>query len=64
MDIQDKTLDEFIDIYEGSTGERLERSEASHLLRKLLQLYRLLLSPLPPDDGPQEAPLEAPLGEV
>jgi hypothetical protein len=43
MNISDKRIDEFIDIYEHVHGERLSHGEARIVAGKLVMLYRLLL---------------------
>jgi flagellin-specific chaperone FliS len=47
MTIDDRSVDEFIDIYEDEFGERLTRKQASEIADRLITLYRLLVRKVP-----------------
>lgn len=55
MAISEESLDEFIDIYERTEGERLERESARDIATNLVNLYRLIMRP-PPNEQAQTAP--------
>ena len=50
MLISDERIDEFIRLYEQALGDRLSRAEARAITTKLINLYRLILQPLPSDE--------------
>ena len=48
MHIHDNALDRFIAIYERKFDEPITRDEAAVMARRLVNMYRLFLRPLPP----------------
>ena len=48
MHIQENALDRFIAIYERKFEEPITRDEAAVMARRLVNMYRLFLRPLPP----------------
>lgn len=54
MAVSEASLDEFIDIYERTEGERLPREEAREIANNLVNLYRLIMRP-PPNEQAQTA---------
>jgi hypothetical protein len=47
MKFSDATIAEFISAYERVFGEGLTSAEATQMLRRMVNLYRVLLRPLP-----------------
>ena len=47
MKFSDATISEFISAYERVFGEVLTPEEATQMLRRMVNLYRVLLRPLP-----------------
>ena len=47
MAISDESLDEFIDLYANEFGEHLSRAEARPIATNLVNLYRMVMQPLP-----------------
>jgi hypothetical protein len=54
----DEAINRFIAIYERKFNEPLKRDEATVMARRLVNMYRLFLRPLPPEvlEGTAEAP--------
>ena len=52
MIIPDDRLDDFIDRYERAYGERLSRENARPIATRVLDVYRLILQPLPAEPHP------------
>lgn len=57
MKFDDATITEFISLYEEKFGERLTDTEATAIFRRLVHLYRVLLRPLPPEEGTTTQPV-------
>jgi hypothetical protein len=55
----DQQLDEFIGLYQATFDEEISRGEAQIMLGKLVRLYGLLRSPLPPATPPSDRPFDA-----
>ncbi len=49
--VSERNLREFMEAYREEFDEELSPGEASVMLTQLVQLYRLLMQPLPPDKG-------------
>jgi len=61
MAVSEKSLDDFIEIYERVEGERLEREEAREIANRLVGIYRLVLSePIPSPDAQHAEPVAPP----
>ena len=52
MPISNDRIDEFIQRYERAFGDRISREEARTMAAKLVNLYRLILQPLPDETMP------------
>ena len=51
MEFTEAAIDEFIAIYERRFNEPISRDDAIDMARRLVNLYRLFLRPLPKPDG-------------
>jgi hypothetical protein len=60
MSFSDKAIDEFIEIYQRNFGETISRGDADEMARRLTNMYRLFLRPLP--EKKEQAP-EAEAGQ-
>ncbi|MEK7538469.1 MAG: hypothetical protein AAB552_01370 [Patescibacteria group bacterium] len=49
MQFTEEAINEFIEIYERNFDERISREDAVLMARRLVNMYRLFLRPLPPD---------------
>lgn len=47
MKFDENNIDKFISAYEDVYGEQVTREEATIMLRKLVNLYRVIMRPLP-----------------
>lgn len=56
MRVNDKALEEFIQLYAAEFGETLSTDEAREVASNLLELYLLLLRPTPKEQAAMEEP--------
>jgi hypothetical protein len=58
MTFSDEAIDKFIAIYEDVFNEPIERGDAIQMARRLVNMYRLFLRPLPPGAKVEEEGVE------
>jgi hypothetical protein len=56
MQISDEDLEEFRRIYKEEFGEEISLAEAQTMGNRLIELFRIIMRPLPGEEGFQETP--------